>query len=63
MLDLLASYFPRGHDRVLEITSELQFQRPGGFQAPDKILIILFASRAGSIFSGSCYPVPAGSTR
>lgn len=52
LLDLLASYFPRGHERVREIAAELDFQRHGGFAAPKTILIILFASRAGSNYFG-----------
>jgi LPS sulfotransferase NodH len=52
LLDLFAPYFQRGHERIREICGELQLSRRGGFRTPEKILIILFASRAGSNFFG-----------
>lgn len=52
LLNLFASYFPRGHESVREISAELSLTRRGRFMIPEKVLIILFASRAGSNFFG-----------
>lgn len=51
-LDLFASYLPEGDQFVARIVDHLELTRRGGFRAPEKILIILFASRAGSNYLG-----------
>lgn len=52
ILETIASCFPGENETMREVAAGLQLQRRGGFQAPDKILIVLFASRAGSNFLG-----------
>lgn len=51
-LDLFARYLPRGEQRVQDVKDLLPLTRRGGFRAPEKILIILFPSRAGSNYFG-----------
>lgn len=50
--NLLGRYFPGGAEQVREIAEGLDLSRRGGFQAPEKILVVLFPSRAGSSFFG-----------
>jgi LPS sulfotransferase NodH len=50
LLQLFASYF--GQDEVDAVRAQLALKRRGSFTAPQHILIILFASRAGSNFFG-----------
>lgn len=50
MLDLLGNYY--SPDKVSQIVADLDLDRRGGFRSPDKILIVLFASRAGSNYFG-----------
>jgi LPS sulfotransferase NodH len=52
LLDLFASYLPHGRESVRQIQNELSLARRGSFRTPEKILIILFASRAGSNYLG-----------
>ena len=51
-LELFASYLPEGEQFVRRIVDHLALTRRGGFRAPEKILIVLFASRAGSNYLG-----------
>ena len=41
-----------GAERVRQLQGELALNRRGGFEVPDKILAVLFASRAGSNYLG-----------
>lgn len=50
LLELLESFFPA--DDIRDVTDALALDRHGGFEAPQKILVVLFASRAGSNFFG-----------
>lgn len=52
LLALLAEYLPRGPESVREISQQLGFNERRKFHAPEKILIILFASRSGSNYLG-----------
>jgi LPS sulfotransferase NodH len=52
LLHLLSSYLPNGPSLLEEIRHQLPGSRQGGFRVPEKILIILFASRAGSNYLG-----------
>lgn len=50
LLDLLKSCF--GREEIQDALDQLESAPPGELEAPDKILIVLFASRAGSNFFG-----------
>lgn len=50
LLDLFATYF--GRAGVEDVVAKLQLRERGSFNAPEKILIVLFESRAGSNFLG-----------
>jgi LPS sulfotransferase NodH len=52
LLALLAEYLPRGGEGVREISEQLGLREHRKFAAPDKILVILFASRSGSNYLG-----------
>lgn len=50
LLELCVDFF--GEERVRAIREGMGMDRHGGFQAPEKILIVLFPSRSGSNYFG-----------